>query len=192
MNIRPLWPSLTAWYGLVDRFPVEVAGGWRSDRAVAGRAGSGGSGRVVAVGAGSRADCGVDRGVSTGDRSPRDHTGGAVRLVTAPGEPAPTALGQHPVGDFADQLLVVLFDAARPLRCREVVAVLGEDPSVARHGERVRHRLKKLVTAGRVIEVEPDCSLSRWISPTRRGDLAEAAATSWGPSWMAWVCRRTG
>lgn len=76
-------------------------------------------------------------------------------LVTAPAESVPTALGQDPVGDFADQLLVVLSDAARPLRCREVVAVLGEDPSVARHGERVRHRLKKLVTAGRVIEVEP-------------------------------------
>jgi hypothetical protein len=76
-------------------------------------------------------------------------------LVTAPAEPAPAAPDQDPVGDFADQLLVVLSEAGRPLRCREVVAVLGEDPSVARHGERVRHRLKKLVTAGRVIEVEP-------------------------------------
>jgi hypothetical protein len=36
-----------------------------------------------------------------------------------------------------------------------VVAVLGEDPAVARHGERVRHRLKKLVAAGLVSEVEP-------------------------------------
>jgi hypothetical protein len=76
-------------------------------------------------------------------------------LVTARAAPAPAAPDQDPVGDFADQLLVVLSEAGRPLRCREVVAVLGEDPSVARHGERVRHRLKKLVTAGRVIEVEP-------------------------------------
>jgi hypothetical protein len=75
--------------------------------------------------------------------------------VPAPAAPAPAAPDQDPVGDFADQLLVVLSEAGRPLRCREVVAVLGEDPSVARHGERVRHRLKKLVTAGRVIEVEP-------------------------------------
>jgi hypothetical protein len=76
-------------------------------------------------------------------------------LVTASAARAPAAPDQDPVGDFADQLLVVLSEAGRPLRCREVVAVLGEDPSVARHGERVRHRLKKLVTAGRVIEVEP-------------------------------------
>jgi hypothetical protein len=56
---------------------------------------------------------------------------------------------------FADQLLAVLAGAGRPVRCREVVAALGEDPAVARHGERVRHRLKKLAVAGRVSEVEP-------------------------------------
>jgi hypothetical protein len=56
---------------------------------------------------------------------------------------------------FADQLLAVLAEAGRPVRCRDVVAALGEDPAVARHGERVRHRLKKLATAGRVIETEP-------------------------------------
>jgi hypothetical protein len=36
-----------------------------------------------------------------------------------------------------------------------VVAALGQDPAVARHTERVRHRLKKLVAAGRVSEPEP-------------------------------------
>jgi hypothetical protein len=71
-------------------------------------------------------------------------------LVTEPAEP-----DLKPDGVFADQLLTVLADAGRPVRCREVVAVLGEDPAVARHGERVRHRLKKLVTAGLVSEVEP-------------------------------------
>lgn len=76
-------------------------------------------------------------------------------LVTAPEEPVPAVSAADPVGDFADRLLVVLAEAGRPMRCREVVAVLGEDPSVARHGERVRHRLKKLVAAGLVREVEP-------------------------------------
>ncbi|WP_328474602.1 hypothetical protein OHA21_15630 [Actinoplanes sp. NBC_00393] len=76
-------------------------------------------------------------------------------LVTVPEEPVPAVPGRDPVGDFGEQLLVVLADAARPMRCREVVAVLGEDPSVARHGERVRHRLKKLAAAGLVREVEP-------------------------------------
>jgi hypothetical protein len=76
-------------------------------------------------------------------------------LVTEPVERVPAAPGLEPDGVYADQLLVVLAQAGRPVRCREVVAVLGEDPAVARHGERVRHRLKKLVTAGRVSEVEP-------------------------------------
>ena len=76
-------------------------------------------------------------------------------LVTAPEGPVSAAPGLDPVGDFADRLLVVLAEAGRPMRCREVVAVLGEDPSVARHGERVRHRLKKLAAAGLVREVEP-------------------------------------
>ena len=73
-------------------------------------------------------------------------------LVT---EPVGAAVDLRPDEVFADQLLAVLADAGRPVRCREVVAVLGEDPAVARHGERVRHRLKKLVTAGLVSEVEP-------------------------------------
>jgi hypothetical protein len=75
-------------------------------------------------------------------------------LVTGPAEPV-AAADPNPDGVFADRLLTVLAEAGRPVRCREVVAVLGEDPSVARHGERVRHRLKKLVAAGLVSEVEP-------------------------------------
>lgn len=76
-------------------------------------------------------------------------------LVTEPAESMPAVPEPALDGAFADQLLTILAEAGRPLRCREVVAVMGEDPAVARHGERVRHRLKKLVTAGRVSEVEP-------------------------------------
>src|SRR5436190_21702971 len=70
-------------------------------------------------------------------------------LVTEPAGPVPAARDLTPDAVFADQLLAVLAEAGRPVRCREVVAVLGEDPAVARHGERVRHRLKNLVKAGR-------------------------------------------
>jgi hypothetical protein len=76
-------------------------------------------------------------------------------LVTGPAESMPVVPEPAVDGAFADQLLTILAEAGRPLRCREVVAVMGEDPAVARHGERVRHRLKKLVTAGRVSEVKP-------------------------------------
>jgi hypothetical protein len=76
-------------------------------------------------------------------------------LVTDPAEPVSAAPAPAPDEAFADQLLTILAEVGRPVRCREVVAVMGEDPAVARHGERVRHRLKKLVTAGRVSEVEP-------------------------------------
>lgn len=53
-----------------------------------------------------------------------------------------------------DQLLAILGEAGRPVRCKDVVAALGADPS-ARRVERVRNRLKKLVMAGRVTETEP-------------------------------------
>jgi siroheme synthase len=76
-------------------------------------------------------------------------------LVAEPAEAVPAGRDLKPDAVFADQLLAVLVEAGRPVRCRDVVAALGEDPAVARHTERVRHRLKKLVTAGRVSEVEP-------------------------------------
>jgi hypothetical protein len=76
-------------------------------------------------------------------------------LVAVPAPAVPVVRDLRPDAVFADQLLAVLAEAARPVRCRDVVAALGEDPAVARHGERVRHRLKKLVAAGRVSEVEP-------------------------------------
>lgn len=57
--------------------------------------------------------------------------------------------------EFGQQLLAILAAGSGPMRCRQVVAAMGEDPRVARHGERVRHRLKKLVAAGLVIEPEP-------------------------------------
>jgi hypothetical protein len=77
----------------------------------------------------------------------------AREVLSGLGEELPGAVaagqGLKPDAVFADQLLAVLAEAGRPVRCRDVVAALGEDPAVARHGERVRHRLKKLSTAGR-------------------------------------------
>jgi hypothetical protein len=54
------------------------------------------------------------------------------------------------VDGFADEVIAVLAGLGRPARCHEVVARLGEDASVTRNVERVRHRLKKLAAAGRV------------------------------------------
>ena len=56
---------------------------------------------------------------------------------------------------FTERLLGVLAERGRAVRCQEVVAALGQDASVARHVERVRHRLKKLCRAGRVAETTP-------------------------------------
>jgi hypothetical protein len=69
-----------------------------------------------------------------------------------------SAGGGVPAGqstEFGQQLLSILAAHAGPMRCRAIVAALGEDPRVARHGERVRHRLKKLVAADLVIEAVP-------------------------------------
>jgi len=76
-------------------------------------------------------------------------------LVAVPAGAVPVGRDLRPDTVFADQLLAVLAGAGRPVRCRDVVAALGEDPSVARRVEGVRHRLKKLAEAGRVSEVEP-------------------------------------
>ena len=87
----------------------------------------------------------------------------AREVVAGLTAPAPVAVAVSAGGgvpavqrtEFGQQLLTVLAVHAGPMRCREVVAALGEDPRVARHGERVRHRLKKLVAAELVIESEP-------------------------------------
>jgi hypothetical protein len=76
-------------------------------------------------------------------------------LVAEPAGAVPAEQDLKPDAVLGQQLLAVLAEVGRPVRCRDVVAALGEDPSVARHTERVRHRLKKLVTAGRVTEPEP-------------------------------------
>lgn len=68
-------------------------------------------------------------------------------------QPAGQDLRPEPI--LMDQLLAILAAAGRPVRCRDVVAALGEDPAVARRVERVRNRLKKLTVAGRVTETEP-------------------------------------
>lgn len=77
----------------------------------------------------------------------------AVAAVPALG--AGLAAAGADVEAFTVQVLAVLAEHGRPLRCGEVVAALGEDPSVPRHVERVRHRLKKLRAAGRVAENAP-------------------------------------
>jgi hypothetical protein len=53
------------------------------------------------------------------------------------------------------QLLAILAAHPGPMRCREIVVAMGEDPRAARHGERVRHRMKKLVAADLVIAAVP-------------------------------------
>jgi hypothetical protein len=68
-------------------------------------------------------------------------------------QPAGQDLRPEPI--LVDQLLTILAQAGRPVRCKDVVAALGEDPAVPRRVERVRNRLKKLAAAGRVNEAEP-------------------------------------
>ncbi|MEU9246167.1 hypothetical protein [Streptomyces sp. NPDC048385] len=46
-------------------------------------------------------------------------------LVTGPAEPVPVVPDPAPDGVFADQLLTILAEMGRPVRCREVVAVMG-------------------------------------------------------------------
>jgi hypothetical protein len=80
-------------------------------------------------------------------------------LAPAPPAAVPAAAGGGVPAvestEFGQQLLGVLAVHPGPMRCREIVAALGEDPKVARHGERARHRLKKLVAADLVIEAVP-------------------------------------
>lgn len=75
--------------------------------------------------------------------------------VAAPVNGAAVATAGTQLEVFTDRVLAVLAERERPVRCQEVVAALGEDASVARHVERVRHRLKKLRAAGRVEEMTP-------------------------------------
>ena len=77
-----------------------------------------------------------------------------VKALAAPGGGVP-ALAAVEYEVFGERVLAVLAERDRPVRCQEVVAALGQDASVARHVERVRHRLKKLRAAGRVEESAP-------------------------------------
>jgi hypothetical protein len=82
----------------------------------------------------------------------------AVACPAGAAAPAVGAAAAAPGGDveaFTVRVLAVLAECGRPVRCHEVVAALGEDASVPRHVERVRHRLKKLRAAGRVAETAP-------------------------------------
>jgi hypothetical protein len=156
VDVHPLWLSVAGWYGLVDRFAVGVGGvdgdqilRLLGEREAAARAEwlrlEQEAAQITALIEECRREIeqlAIAREVLSG-------------LVTAPRELVPAASDPDPVGDFAGRLLAVLAEAGRPMRCREVVAVLGEDPSVAWHGERVGHRLKKLTAAGLVREMEP-------------------------------------
>lgn len=76
-------------------------------------------------------------------------------VVAVPAGSAGLATPGADVAAFTERVLAVLAEGGRAMRCHEVVAALGEDASVAQHVERVRHRLKKLRTAGRVAEITP-------------------------------------
>lgn len=93
--------------------------------------------------------------------------------VTHPGKALQPVGGAVPVASavevFTERVLAVLAELGRPVRCREVVAALGEDASVARHVERVRHRLKKLCRAGRVEQMAPGVFTLAGVSGTAKG-----------------------
>ncbi|WP_432990699.1 hypothetical protein [Dactylosporangium sp. CA-233914] len=88
--------------------------------------------------------------------------------VAAPAGRAVVVASGADAESFTDRVLAVLAGHGGPVRCREVVAALGEDASVARHVERVRHRLKKLHQAGQVAEITPGMfTLARAGGPAR-------------------------
>ena len=147
---------MVGWYGFVDRLSVEVGGVDREqilrlvgEREAACRAEmvrlEQEAARIGELIEGCRRE--VERLATA-----REVVSG---LVTEPAGAVPAGQDLIPDGEgFTRRVLAVLTERG-PMRCRDVVAALGEDPSVARHGERVRHRLKKLVTAGRVAEPQP-------------------------------------
>jgi len=83
------------------------------------------------------------------DELPAAHAGPAsAGVVPVPRSAASVGM---PAGMPAEQVLAVLAERGSQ-RCREVVAALGGDGTVAREVERVRHRLKRLKDQGRVAE----------------------------------------
>jgi hypothetical protein len=151
VDVCVLWHRMTGWYGWVDRFSVGV-GGWTVIRSCGCWGEREAAARVEWLRLGQEA--GRIAGLIEECRREIERLAIAREvlsgLVTVSAPPVPAAPDLKPVEGFADQLLAVLAEAGRPVRCREVVAVMGLDPSVARHGERVRHRLNKLVSAGLV------------------------------------------
>ena len=82
---------------------------------------------------------------------------------------------------FTERVLAVLAERGRAVRCQEVVVALGQDATVARHVERVRHRLKKLCRAGLSPRPGRECSPCRVHRVRRRGEHGgvEGSSTSW-------------
>jgi hypothetical protein len=80
---------------------------------------------------------------------------GARPAAVVPVRQAGPGVPDGEMAAFTERVLTVLAQVGRPVRCRELVEALGQDATVARQVERVRHRLKKLRQAGRVAEPAP-------------------------------------
>jgi hypothetical protein len=70
-------------------------------------------------------------------------------------ERAAVSVAEDEPEGFTDQVLAVLAGRGAGMRCRELAEALGEDAGVARKVERMRHRMKRLVRTGRIVECEP-------------------------------------
>jgi hypothetical protein len=80
----------------------------------------------------------------------------SLSAVTDPGQRRATASTvDDELREFSDRALEVLAERGTPMRCRELAEAFGDDAGAARNVERVRHRMKRLVRAGRVTEPVP-------------------------------------
>jgi hypothetical protein len=83
---------------------------------------------------------------------PRSEAGSAAFCAVSPVTvPAPRRGGRPADADARERLLAVLARYAGPVRCRQVVEDLGLEVT-ARQVEVIRHRLKKAVAAGVVVQ----------------------------------------
>jgi hypothetical protein len=95
--------------------------------------------------------CGLELGrVATA----REVVAGLSGVTGAGRERAAVSVAEDEPEGFTDQVLAILADRGAGARCRELAEALGQDAGVARNVERVRHRMKRLVRAGRVAEPE--------------------------------------
>lgn len=78
-----------------------------------------------------------------------------LSAVAEPGQRRVVATTAGDEQEFTDRALEVLAEGGAAMRCRELAEALGDDAAAARDVERVRHRMKRLVRAGRVTEPAP-------------------------------------